>query len=428
MPDEWHVITSPGAAQLRRVWVPDPSTPSLRPFGWHNRWARLGPGAMAEGGIGDAGQSSRSRNRMRWLFASLPWEMLGPRLAMLSLTYPGEWRCWVPDGRALDGHRRAFFERWRRRWGSPMGVWVKEFQASGRPHLHLYLAIPEEVPGPEYETLRQRTILRHSLEREYGRYEGRRRLPAIGRKYGGNFAMWLRTAWSEVVGTQGVVPAHHARGVDVTVSFWSDEVARTKDRVEVATYLAGESAKKAQKRPPENFLRVGRYYGHVGSRQGFKPVTEEVIVNHALAFELEKRLARLVRWRLLAKRRRYGLTGPLRFDLRRSGNGVTALGVRPEDIARLMAWCEAAAIRNAARRPDGEPFVWGPSYAGHSTELLASVGGEDTNTWLIYEGTDKACGCGDAVICELCAPPEVLRRWAAGCDCKGSEVCIDCAG
>lgn len=75
---------------------------------------------------------------MRWLFAALPWELLGPRLAMLSLTYPGEWREWLPDGRALDGHRRAFLERWRRRWGAPVGVWVKEFQASGRPHLHLY--------------------------------------------------------------------------------------------------------------------------------------------------------------------------------------------------------------------------------------------------------------------------------------------------
>lgn len=30
-------------------------------------------------GRGDNGQSSRSRNNMRRLFASLPWELLGPR-------------------------------------------------------------------------------------------------------------------------------------------------------------------------------------------------------------------------------------------------------------------------------------------------------------------------------------------------------------
>jgi hypothetical protein len=426
MPSEWHLIVTRGAVRLRRDWVADPSNPSLRPFGWHSRWGRPGLGAVPEVGIGDVGQSSRSRNRMRWLFASLPWELLGPRLAMLSLTYPGEWREWLPDGRALDGHRRAFLERWRRRWGPPMGVWVKEFQASGRPHLHLYLAIPDEVPTHEYEGLRQRTLLRHRLEREYGRYEGRRRLPAIGGKYGGSFAMWLRTAWSEVVGTQGVVAAHHARGVDVSVSFWTDEVALTKDRTEVAAYLAGESAKWAQKQPPENFRRVGRYYGHVGRGQGFKPVEVDMIVDDAIAYELEKRLARLVRARIIAKRRRYGKTGPMNFDLRRPGSGVQALAVRHEDVPRIMRWCEAAANRKAARRPDDEEFVWGASYAGHSAALLAGLGGEDARFWQVRDDLGKACGCGDAEVCDFCAPPQVLRGWAAGCSCSGSEACIDC--
>jgi hypothetical protein len=146
---------------------------------------------------------------MRWLSATLPWEVLGARLVMLSLTYPGDWRPWVVDGREFDGRRRAFLERWRRRWGAPAGVWVKEFQQSGRPHMHLYLAIPDEVQAHEYEGLRERTVLRHRLERQHGRYDGRAKLPAIGQKYGGEFAMWLRDSWSEVVGTQGVVPAHH---------------------------------------------------------------------------------------------------------------------------------------------------------------------------------------------------------------------------
>ena len=194
---------------------------------------------------------------MRWQFVALPWELLGPRLVMLSLTYPGQWRRWVRDGREFDAHRRRFLERWRRKWGAPMGVWVKEFQESGRPHMHLYLAVPDEVPAHEYEALRARTMLRHRLERKHGRYKGRAKLPAISKEYGGDFAMWLRDSWSEVVGTQGVDRAHHARGVDVAVAFWTDEVAETKSRVEVAAYLAGESAKWAQKKPAGG-LRASR--------------------------------------------------------------------------------------------------------------------------------------------------------------------------
>jgi hypothetical protein len=291
MANEWHLIVSPGAVRLAREWVTDPEHPDLRPFGWHQRWASSVANGLPKRRRGDSGQSFRSRTRMRWVFASLPWEMLGPRLVMLSLTYPGEWREWVPDGRVLEDHRRAFLERGRRRWGTPAGVWVKEFQESGRPHHHLYLAVPDAVPGHEYEALRQRTLMRHRLEQRYGRYEGRAKLPAIGRKHGGEFAMWLRDSWSEVVGTQGVVRAHHARGVDVAVAFWTDEVARTKDRVEVAAYLAGESAKWAQKKPPENFPRVGRYYGYVGRNLGFKPDEEDRVVSDAVAYELERRLA-----------------------------------------------------------------------------------------------------------------------------------------
>ncbi len=377
---------------------------------------------------GDSGQTARSRNRMRWQFASLPWELLGARLVMLSLTYPGEWRRWVSDGRVLEAHRKAFLERWRRRFGAPMGVWVKEFQQSGRPHLHVYVAVPDVVPETEYEGLRQRTLLRHRLEWQYGRYDGRAKLPAIGQKYGGDFAMWLRDAWSEVVGTQGVVAKHHARGVDVAVAFWNDEVARTKDRVEVAAYLAGESAKWAQKAPPENFAHVGRYFGHMGGALGFKPKERDIVVDDAVAYELERRLERLVRWRIVAKRRRYGRTGPITFDRRRRGNGVLAFGVRPEDVPKLLARCERAVARKARR---GEVRVaWGPTWRGLGPEVLAQQGGEDAHEWQrIHDDRfsyPRPCGCEPNEVCEECAPPIVLRRWAAGCDCRGTEVCALC--
>lgn len=49
---------------------------------------------------GHRGLSARSRMNMRRLFVSLPWELAGPRPALISLTYPGQWQQWVLDGRA----------------------------------------------------------------------------------------------------------------------------------------------------------------------------------------------------------------------------------------------------------------------------------------------------------------------------------------
>ena len=158
---------------------------------------------------------------MRRLFVSLPWELVGPRPALISLTYPGLWQPSVRDGRTWEGHRRAFERRWVRRWGEPLvGVWVKEFQASGRPHLHLYVGLPTAMAAADFDGLRERTLLRHRMEREHGRYDGRRKTPPLGLVHGGEFARWLLGAWSEIVGTRDEPDGHHQlRGADVAVMF-----------------------------------------------------------------------------------------------------------------------------------------------------------------------------------------------------------------
>jgi len=315
-----------------------------------------GPSAEEDGGPaagrGDRGQSRRSRNNMRRLFMSLPWELLGPRPAMVSLTYPGDWKQWVPDGRAMEAHRRAFERRWVRRWGEPLvGVWAKEFQQSGRPHMHLYIGLPSQLSDDEFEGLRERTLMRHRFERALGRYQGRAVLRPIGTRYGGEFAMWIRTAWAEIVGTSGVVKNHHARGVDVAVMFWSDEVAVAADRTRVAAYLAREASKWRQKCPPEGFVGVGQYFGRWGRKVGFNPVVEEVEVDRAVAEELERRLSRWVGWKLYVDS--YGASRTLRpktgMILRHWGDGITAFGLGPEQAARLLCWSETAAARKAAR-------------------------------------------------------------------------------
>jgi hypothetical protein len=43
---------------------------------------------------------------MRFEFTALPWELLGRRPAMITLTYPGLWQPYVPDSRTLHRHHR----------------------------------------------------------------------------------------------------------------------------------------------------------------------------------------------------------------------------------------------------------------------------------------------------------------------------------
>ncbi|MHB1912817.1 MAG: hypothetical protein ACYCTI_12285, partial [Acidimicrobiales bacterium] len=271
---------------------------------------------------------------------------------MLSLTYPGDWKPWVPDGRVLEAHRRAFERRWVRRWGEPLvGVWAKEFQKSGRPHMHFYIGLPSALSDQDFEGLRQRTVIRHQLERSMGTYKGRASLPPIGTYFGGDFALWARTAWAEIVGTTGEVKNHQVRGVDVAVKFWTEEAAATADRTRVAAYLAREASKWRQKRPPEGFVGVGQYFGRWGRKVGFNPIVEEVEVDRAVAQELERRLARWVGWKLYveshgASRTLHPQTG---MFLRHWGDGITAFGLGPEQAGRLLRWSQAAAARKASR-------------------------------------------------------------------------------
>ena len=313
-------------------------------------------------GRGDSGMSSRSRLEMQRLILSLPWELLGRRALLITLTYPGDWHRWVRDGRVLEGHRRAFFDRWRDRWGvRPVGFWAKEFQARGAPHLHLYVGLPETVSEDDYAGLVELTKLGAWLESEHGRYEGRRRTPPLNQKYGGEFGLWLRDAWSSVVGTSGRstrgARGHHVRGAQARTWFVSERAEQTTDRGRVALYLSREAGKWVQKQPPENFRGVGRWYGVSGKAQGFVRQVRSWEVGPQVCWEYERALLRLLRWR--------GVTLPER----RYGDGLTALSV-PEDWSlRILVRAERLASRCRS--------TWGPVYDAWTGELLASGGGEE---------------------------------------------------
>ncbi|MGH9114741.1 MAG: hypothetical protein ACRDWW_02815 [Acidimicrobiales bacterium] len=84
----------------------------------------------------------------------------------------------------------------------------------------------------------------------------------------------------------------------MAVMFWSDEAEPTTDRTRVAQYLAREAGKFAQKQPPPGFYNIGRYYGIWGRTVGFKPEAKTMVLEPAVAAEVEARLNRWVRLKL----------------------------------------------------------------------------------------------------------------------------------
>lgn len=290
---------------------------------------------------------------MRFEYGALPWELLGRRPVMITLTYPGDWELWVADARELHRHRENLKERWRRRFGTPIGVWVTEFQRRGAPHLHLYLGLPEEVSEKEYQGLQKRTITRKNLERRVGSYEARSQLRAPS----GEFAMWLRKAWWEVVGSE--LPAHHGRGVDIATAFFSDQAEAQANRVRVAEYFWRESGKWAQKQPPEGFGGL-KFYGRWGQKQGFAPVVSVTEMDERVGLELRRVLRRMMLGKMREAALRSGRKMPRNAGRSRGRDGLTVFGVDGHVVGpTLLAWAEQVALDKASRATATEEHASG---------------------------------------------------------------------
>ena len=173
----------------------------------------------------------KARRQMRWVWNALPWDELR-RLALLTLTYPANWRAWCPNGTVLRRHLRAFRERWRRKWGAPRGTWVLEFQPREErpveerdaPHFHLYVDLPEAAV----------------LEKDVT--DGR------------DVWDWARQAWWEIV--RSGERAHRFWGVHVRQCFYGGHGEAPANAKRVGDYLWRESGKLAQKSAPEGFEGV----------------------------------------------------------------------------------------------------------------------------------------------------------------------------
>lgn len=272
---------------------------------------------------------------MRRTFAALPWDMLLPRLALVTLTLPREWRRYTPDGRVFERQRRLFVDRFEYRWGPLSGVWVKEFQARGAPHVHMWIGLPDSVGEADYEGLRRRSSLRRRLTDEVGQNKARALVGRVGGAYGGEFGDWLRLNWAEVV-TGNTNGAHFNRGVDVEPCFWTEDAAGNADLRVLQEYFWRESVKKAQKAPPRDYGPVGRYWAVMGRGRGFRPeALQKVTLGQADAAVVEVMLARAARQRLGSVERCW-------LDERRVGDGLAVFVPEASELfSAVLAELEA---------------------------------------------------------------------------------------
>lgn len=177
--------------------------------------------------------SRRSRSRMRYTMASLDWSGFFDQgaAAMLTLTYPGDWRTVAPDAGACKRHVDALRKRFARAYGRPLvGVWKREFQRRGAPHYHVFM------------------------------------VPPVERVDGLTFRQWVSEAWADIVGHPD--PEERRRHVQAGTGIDYREGVRAKDPRRLAAYFAKHglyAAKDYQNEAPAEWLvgpqGVGRFWG-----------------------------------------------------------------------------------------------------------------------------------------------------------------------
>jgi hypothetical protein len=179
--------------------------------------------------------SRKSRARMVKGFASVDWSSLARcycgesmsaeghsgrcdldasmPLAMVTLTYPGDWLAVVPNGAASKRHLAMLRRRWFRALGWRLdGAWKLEFQRARReggsigqeaPHFHLLCPVPALVDGQD-------------------------------------FKLWLSATWADIVGATGQERVNHeAAGTGVDFA----PVARMSDPKRLAVYFLKHGTK-----------------------------------------------------------------------------------------------------------------------------------------------------------------------------------------
>jgi len=196
------------------------------------------------------GWSRKSRARMVRTLCELDYSPLFEGevrpLAMITLTYPGDWLTVAPDGKAAKKHLQAFRRRYERAWGEPLtAVWKLEFQRRGAPHYHLLMRPPQgqaAIPGA-----------RARADAQVGA--------------GLEFRTWLSEVWADIVGHPDLEERRRHRLAGTGIDW--NEGLKARDPRRVAVYFTKHgsfAAKEYQHCVPTPWQEPGqgpgRFWGY----------------------------------------------------------------------------------------------------------------------------------------------------------------------
>lgn len=232
--------------------------------------------------------SQKSRTRMISTFSELDWNAFlaqSGKIAMITLTYPGDWLAVAPDAKTTYNHLNRLRLQFERDWGREMlSVWKREFQHRGAPHYHILMVVPEGVRTVKNPLTREKTQV--------------------------DFRGWLAAAWARIVGADaesGELARHFMAGTGVHYTRQDFESPRHASFY-FSKYAAknADGSKEFQNVAPQEWIdsgaSVGRFWGVIGLK---KVVAVALIAADEMIF-FGRTLARWAHARFGTKKRMVG--------------------------------------------------------------------------------------------------------------------------
>ena len=157
--------------------------------------------------------SAKSKRNLKWIAANAD----PPLITTFAATYHQR----LVTGREFKRDQKAFLDAYRREWGNPGYLWLLEFQIRNYPHGHYYIPLSFDTPG-----LRE----------------------------------WVGDTWHRIAEPDSI---EHLWWHRDRMDEYGNYNVRKWD-MGAGNYLCGYLDKEHQKRVPEGFTGVGRFWG--GSR------------------------------------------------------------------------------------------------------------------------------------------------------------------
>lgn len=244
--------------------------------------------------------SRKSRSNMVAVLCSLDYLPMfenGGIPALITLTYPKNFRTLCPSAKVATRHLKLFRQRYERAFGKIRAIYKWEFMRSGSPHAHIFL-VPPKSP---------------------------------------DFHRWLSTTWAEIVAEPD--PEEYAKHLKAGTAVDFGKGLRSTDPKRLAVYFSKHSSpnkegdKEYQNKVPDFWKAegsVGRFWG----RWGLSVAVATVEVSAEQALFVSRTLRRWARANVKARKVVVWRTNTKTGELRKR-----RVNRRPKRMKRREGFC-----------------------------------------------------------------------------------------